>query len=192
MKTHSEKIAEKSIWHFIKLPDYFSMSSLACSLISMNLASAGYFNVAALLILGSVLLDGMDGIVARFIKRQGRFGAELDSIADVVAFGVAPAVFLFCLGINRPTDFILLVLFVISSSLRLSRFNILKVKGHHFIGLPTTSNGIMIPLLYFILLSAKADWFVMQIVFLLWVSASTYLMTSRLVFPKPYIGRKTK
>jgi CDP-diacylglycerol--serine O-phosphatidyltransferase len=177
----------KSIWRFLALPDYFSLASLSCSLIAMNISTKNHFAGAALLIMASAVLDGMDGIVARFINRRGRFGAELDSIADVIAFGVAPAVFLFSLGLNRNIDFIILVLFVIASALRLARFNILKMKGHYFIGLPTTANGIIIPALYFILVYFKADWFITQITFLFWLSVSLLLMTSRITVPKPHL-----
>ena len=192
MKNKEIDFHRKSIWYFIKAPDYFSMASLSCSLIAMNLSTKNGFAVAGLLIMISVILDGLDGIVARFTRRRGRFGAELDSIADVVAFGVAPAVFLFNLGINRDVDFLILVFFVLASALRLARFNILKTKGHYFIGLPTTANGIMVPVLYYILVFFKADWFISQITYLLWLTFSLFMMTSRVIVPKPYFGPSKK
>jgi len=179
---------EESIWHFVDLPDYFSLTSIAFSLLSMDLSIKGEFEWAVFFIFISGLLDSFDGMVARFINRRGQFGAELDSIADVVAFGVAPAVFGYCIGLSRPLDFILLTFFVLSSALRLARFNIMKVAGDYFIGIPTTSNGFVIPLLFFILKLSEANWAVYQVVFLCWFAFATIMMISTLKVPKPHIG----
>jgi CDP-diacylglycerol--serine O-phosphatidyltransferase len=188
MKKNQKDTIHKGISSFVKLPDYFSLASLSLSLLSMALAYNLKFDLAAILIVISALLDGMDGIAARLIHRRGRFGAELDSIADVIAFGVAPAVFAYCLGLKGLPELFLLIAFVLASALRLARFNIMKVRGHYFIGLPTTSNGVIIPAIYFILELTKASWPVTQIVMLCWFAFSTVLMISTLRVPKPQIG----
>jgi len=179
---------QKSILHFIDLPDYFSLTSIAFSLLSMDLATKGEFEWAVFFIFASGVLDSFDGMVARLIHRRGQFGAELDSIADVIAFGVAPAIFAYCIGLSRPLDFALLTFFVLASALRLARFNIMKVAGHYFIGIPTTANGFVVPLLFLLLKLADANWPVYQLTFLCWFAFSTIMMISTFKVAKPHLG----
>lgn len=81
-----------------------------------------------------------------------------------------------------------MILFVLAGALRLARFNVLKVRGHVFVGLPTTANGVIVPLLYFILQFNHADWFWTQTTFLVWFVFSTILTISIVRVPKPHIG----
>jgi CDP-diacylglycerol--serine O-phosphatidyltransferase len=178
----------ESIWYFIKLPDYLSLASIACSIYSIINSFNNNFGLAASLIVASAVFDAFDGVVARLIHRTGNFGVELDSIADVVAFGAAPAILGYCMGLDHPMEVMLLVAFVLASAMRLARFNILKVRGHYFIGMPTTANGWLIPLIYLILTSINVEWPIAQLIYLLWFGFSTILMISILKVPKPKIG----
>ena len=181
-------LESESIWYFVKLPDYLSLASIACSIVAIISAFNGQFGRATLLILASAVFDAFDGVVARLIHRTGNFGVELDSIADVVAFGAAPAILGYCMGLKHPLEVALLVAFVLASAMRLARFNILKVRGHYFIGMPTTANGWLIPLIYLILSVNNIDWAIAQLIYLLWFGFSTILMISILKVPKPSLG----
>ena len=104
------------------------------------------------------LLDGIDGRVARLLKASSRFGAELDSLADFVNFGVAPAflVFNWGLGSLKSLGWICVMIFALASALRLARFNVAaeeeppKWQAAYFIGMPTPAAAIVVLLPIFI------------------------------------------
>lgn len=107
------------------IPNAITVSALGFGLTGIRFATTGEFEKAALTILLAGFLDGIDGRVARLLKGQSRFGAELDSLADNVSFGVAPAFILFLWSLQdlpRLGWFASLV-FAISCALRLARFN---------------------------------------------------------------------
>jgi CDP-diacylglycerol--serine O-phosphatidyltransferase len=106
----------------------------------------------------AALLDGIDGRVARLLKASSRFGAELDSLADFVNFGVAPAflVFNWGLGSLKSLGWICVMIFALASALRLARFNVAaddeppKWQAAYFIGMPTPAAAIVVLLPIFI------------------------------------------
>jgi CDP-diacylglycerol--serine O-phosphatidyltransferase len=129
------------------LPNLFTVSSIFCGFYACTLAAAGeshpdrYYQ-AALAILFAIFFDAFDGRVARLTKTQSEFGMQLDSLADVVSFGVAPALLLYKWAL-QPLGFwgiLLAFLFTACGALRLARFNVLanRHKGAlaFFIGLP--------------------------------------------------------
>ena len=113
------------------------------------------FLVASLLILAGVLFDWLDGKAARAFGEVSPLGGELDSLSDLVTFGVAPAVMVATISPGF-LSYVAGALFVISAALRLARFNVQHEKGV-FVGVPTTANGYLLPLLVF--LSAPLSWF---------------------------------
>lgn len=80
------------------LPNLFTLLSLCAGLTAIRMAIEHKFDAAVLLIVAAALIDGIDGRLARALKVQSRFGAELDSLADTVNFGVAPAIILYVWG----------------------------------------------------------------------------------------------
>ncbi len=140
------------MYKLIKLPDLFSLLNLFCGLASIYNSYIGKFNAAAVFLLLCVLFDGIDGKIARLIKREGNFGKQLDSLSDIISFGVAPSMFGYAL-LNQVTNNIFLTItffvFIAAGVLRLARYNISK-KQDYFRGIPITTNGILIPLLYFL------------------------------------------
>lgn len=127
------------------LPHLFTLFNLTFGVIGIILAAREEFYKAALMVIGSLIADGLDGRVARWVKSDGEFGRELDSLADVVAFGVAPSVIIFGAGLQYwgAYGWIIAVLFPICGALRLARFNIIKTSGF-FVGLPITAGGSII------------------------------------------------
>lgn len=113
------------------------------------------FFLAASFILAGVLCDWLDGKAARAFGEESPLGRELDSLSDLVSFGVAPAVLV---AMIEPSflSFGAGALFVLSAALRLGRFNVQQEKGM-FVGVPTTANGIILPALIF--LGAPEAWF---------------------------------
>ncbi|MFH1848941.1 MAG: CDP-diacylglycerol--serine O-phosphatidyltransferase [archaeon] len=135
----------------IKLPDFVTLLNAAMGLLSVFCSLRGLYHTAAYLILAAVLFDYLDGKIARFSKKANDFGRELDSLADITSFGVAPAALGFALitGVHAYVVASVLTLYVSCGILRLARYNITHMEG--FEGMPITINGILLPL--FVLLN---------------------------------------
>lgn len=130
------------------LPNLFTVSSIFCGFYALTLcageAGPAQMYQAALAIFFGVLFDGFDGRVARLTKTQSQFGMELDSLADVISFGVAPAMLVYKWAL-QPLGFIgifISFMFAACGALRLARFNVLAQRSPHggasafFVGLP--------------------------------------------------------
>jgi CDP-diacylglycerol--serine O-phosphatidyltransferase len=122
------------------LPTLFTVGNLFCGYLSIWSSIRGTFETSALLIIGAAVLDALDGRIARLTNSTSKFGEEYDSLADLVSFGVAPAVLAHSWGL---ADFARLgwmasFLFVVCGSMRLARFNIQTrvVDKRYFVGLP--------------------------------------------------------
>src|SRR5947208_3766426 len=125
----------------IVVPSLFTLFNLFFGIWSMVLASRGDFCRAGWYIFAGGILDALDGRVARLSRTGTRFGAELDSLVDVVSFGVAPAFLIYQLEFAAAgsAEWIFCYFYVMSATIRLARLNITQA-GHskpHFVGLPT-------------------------------------------------------
>lgn len=148
-------------WRYV-VPNALTSASLVLGLFVMLAASEGRFLDAAWLMVWCVLLDKADGTSARLLHATSKFGTQLDSLADLVVFGVAPAGSLMLLSRARPELFEVygsfglvpaaLALFVVCSALRLAKFNVLaEDEGPSvFYGMPTTLAGGLLALLLLI------------------------------------------
>lgn len=149
------------------IPNGITLLNLFSGSLSIVAAFEGRLELAGLLVIVSGLLDFLDGFTARLIGVYTQLGKELDSLSDVVSFGVAPAVVLFhllrkSLGIDSchgifDGHIILAVPFLVAvfSSLRLGLFNIDERQTSSFIGLPTPANAFLIVGLVF---GANSNW----------------------------------
>ncbi|MFH1438985.1 MAG: CDP-diacylglycerol--serine O-phosphatidyltransferase [Candidatus Woesearchaeota archaeon] len=134
----------------LKIADFLTLANAICGLLAIIFAIYGVFNLAAVLILFAAVFDFFDGKVARFSKKSNDLGKQLDSLADVVSFGVAPAVIGYMLGIKSWYGIAALAFYLACGVLRLARFNITDsklVKG--FEGVPITAGGLIIAILVF-------------------------------------------
>ena len=106
-------------------PNMITLMALCLGLTAIRLAFEGKFEPAVIAIVAAAFLDGIDGRVARMLKGTSRFGAELDSLADFVNFGCAPALILYGFALNdlRSVGWIVALIFAIAMALRLARFN---------------------------------------------------------------------
>ena len=125
--------------HLSILPNACTSMNLLCGYLSVVMTSQGEFLAAGWLIMLANIFDILDGRLARLTSVESRFGAELDSLADLVSFGVAPAFLIYTryLEHDRVLGLIVTGIFVLCGALRLARFNVTP-PGHHdvFQGLP--------------------------------------------------------
>lgn len=129
------------------IPNLFTIGNLSLGVIAIILAfnnETNSSNTAALLVIIAMLLDGLDGRVARALNAQSEFGKELDSLSDVISFGVAPAFIMYQAafqGISPAMAWIVTAIFPICGALRLARFNVIDGIPGYFIGLPIPAAG---------------------------------------------------
>ena len=127
--------------------DGLTLSNAMFGLLSIFSTITGHYRGACYFLLLAVAMDLLDGKVARRFGRSTEIGKELDSLADIVSFGVAPAVLGFVLA-ERIGIVIPLILFLSCGIIRLAKFNVQLVVGYYF-GMPITVNGVIFPALYF-------------------------------------------
>lgn len=127
------------------LPNLFTTASLFAGFLSITMAFAGNFDDAAWAILFSALMDGLDGKVARLTGSASQFGVEYDSLADAIAFGVAPGVLAWAWQLHHfgRLGLAAAFLFAACGALRLARFNVsvATTSKRFFIGLPIPAGG---------------------------------------------------
>jgi len=144
------------------IPNLLTCCNIVLGTLSIMFAGKGYLNVAALLIIGAATFDFLDGLVARLLRVTSAIGADLDSLADIVSFGVAPAAIFyvwmdFCFSNLSPElQFFPLTLLpyfafliVPFSAYRLAKFNHDERQQYEFYGLPTPANAFFIAFLPF-------------------------------------------
>lgn len=129
------------------IPNIFTIGNLFLGIVSIILVSNDRPELGAILILTAMMLDGLDGRVARALNVQSEFGKELDSLSDVISFGVAPAFILYSVAFSDPGTlspgiaWIVTAIFPICGALRLARFNVIEGIPGYFIGLPIPAAG---------------------------------------------------
>jgi CDP-diacylglycerol--serine O-phosphatidyltransferase len=138
------------------LPNLFTVLSLCAGLTAIRMAIEKQWDYAVWLVVFAALLDGVDGRMARALKAQSKFGAELDSLADHVNFGVAPAhiQFMWSLSSIKGFGWIVAMIFAAAMGLRLARFNASievekpKWQSNYFTGMPAPAGALtaMLPL----------------------------------------------
>lgn len=133
------------------LPSAFTLGNLFFGFWAIVAAIRGDFNLAAWLIFAAGVADALDGRIARFVRTGSPFGVELDSLIDLVSFGVAPALLIYKLLLETgPWSWTLSFIFVAAVAVRLARFNI-EQGGHahlHFHGLPSPAAGVALAAFY--------------------------------------------
>ncbi len=130
------------------LPNLFTAASIFTAVIAIVSAINGNFEKSAWLIFLSLVFDGLDGRVARLTHTTSRFGVEFDSLADLVAFGVAPALLLYFYAGHEygKLGILVMALYIIFGAIRLARFNIMSPNTDPtvFIGVPIPAAAIFV------------------------------------------------
>ena len=163
------------------LPALFTAGNIFCGFLSLDASARGAFETAAILIFVAAFFDGIDGRVARLTGTTSAFGEQLDSLCDVVSFGVAPAFLVYNWGLSAFGRAGLLVsfLFAVCGASRLARFNVQihVVDKRWFVGLPIPSAaGALCGLIWAVPASELTD--SLRVIFLGVTAALAFLMVS--------------
>ena len=135
------------------VPNFITLLAICAGLTAIRLSTEGRMELAVAAIVFAAVLDGLDGRVARMIKGQSKFGAELDSLADFVNFGVAPGLILYFWQLHELNNvgWIAAMIFAISGGLRLARFNATMddpnkpaFAANYFTGVPAPAGAITV------------------------------------------------
>ena len=149
-KNNLKIIADKKNARVI-LPNMLTLIGVCIGLTSIRFALDGKFEFAIIAIIFAALIDGLDGRIARLIKGTSKVGKELDSLTDMISFGVAPAFIMFFWKLNTLGRFgwLVCLIYVICVALRLARFNVNSNqdpswKDSFFEGVPSPAGGILV------------------------------------------------
>ncbi|CDQ42664.1 CDP-diacylglycerol--serine o-phosphatidyltransferase PssA [Mycolicibacterium neoaurum] len=169
------------------LPSATTVLAICCGLTSIKFALDGQPHIALALIGAAAVLDGIDGGIARALDAQSRMGAEIDSLADAVNFGVAPALVVYVTLLpTSPVGWIFALLYAVCIVLRLARFNALlddtskpAYTRQYFTGMPAPCGavGVIGPLAA--MLQFGEGWWTSQWFVCLWFAANATLLVSR-------------
>ena len=139
------------------LPNTLTLIGVCIGLTSINFALNGNYKLSIIAILLAAIIDGLDGRIARLIRGTSKVGKELDSLTDVISFGVAPAFIMYFWQLNSlgKVGWLISLIYVVCVALRLARFNVNSVgepswRDNFFEGIPSPAGGILVlsPLIY--------------------------------------------
>ena len=184
----------------VLLPNLITLLALCAGLTAIRLAIESKLELALAAIVFAAVLDGIDGRVARMLKGTSRFGAELDSLADFVNFGVAPALILYFWGLHelKSAGWIAALVFAICAALRLARFNVMiddpdkpAWAGNFFTGIPAPAGALTVLLPIYLYFLGVSNGLVTAWVTLFYTLGIGLLMVSRLpVFSGKRVGKR--
>lgn len=163
------------------IPCAFTLANLLLGVISLVFTMDDEFIIAAASILLAMILDGMDGRLARRLDATSPFGKELDSLADLVSFGVAPAIMVYALKMKAfgIAGLIICIVFALCGAVRLARFNVLNI-SNYFVGVPITAAGSLVALIVLVGTRVSIPLMFYPVVMLV----LAYLMVSNFKIPK--------
>lgn len=173
----------------VLIPNLITLMALAAGLTSVRFAIEGRLEHAALAVVAAALLDGIDGRIARLLKGTSRFGAELDSLADFVSFGCAPALILYFWKLHalKSLGWLACLLLAFAMALRLARFNVMIDSPDkpawtraYAVGVPAPAGAMLVLLPLYVALSGFPAFPGDSVPILLWTVASAALCVSRL------------
>jgi len=172
----------------VLVPNLITLLALCAGLTAIRFAVEGKLEWSLGAIVFAAVLDGIDGRVARLLKGTSRFGAELDSLADFVNFGVAPALILYFWTLHdlKSAGWIAALVFAIAAGLRLARFNVMiddpnrpAWAGNFFVGIPAPAGAITVLLPVYMHFLDMPVTVIPQVTFV-YTLAIAFLMVSRL------------
>ena len=135
------------------VPNIITALAICAGLTGIRLAFEQRFELAVAMVLLAAFLDAIDGRAARLLKSTSKFGAQMDSLADIVNFGVAPALVLYAYLLEQMKSFgwIAAIVYVIAAGLRLARFNVMEEDGvkaswqsEYFVGIPAPGGAMLL------------------------------------------------
>lgn len=173
------------------VPNLVTILGMCAGLSAIRYTFDGRFELAAGLIIVAALMDGMDGLLARKLNAASSFGAELDSFADFVSFGVAPGVLVFgyaLAGEMAGLGWVFVLVFAVCACLRLARFNLARVtpdeaSARYFVGVPAPAGAMLGLLPVYAGLAGLLDPSSIPLLVALYLGGVGLLMVSRLPTP---------
>lgn len=169
------------------LPNLFTFANLSCGVYSIIMLFQGKLKMACLFIIIAGIIDRYDGKIARMLNVSSELGKELDSLADLVSFGVAPALVVFIYQDFATSlsifGYLLVVLFPIAGAFRLARYNTSQFDGE-FTGVPITLCGGFLALYALILMYSTSSPMKLLGVTVILILILSYLMVSKIKLPK--------
>ena len=185
-----ERLEDLSISKLV--PSSITLLALASGVTAIRFAMHGEWTSAVAFIIASMILDMLDGRAARLLGADSRFGAQLDSLADLVSFGVAPAIILYMWSLQQIGDrgWIAALVFCAASAIRLARFHVESVRAEgatksnpYFTGLPTPAAACMVLLPLLISFQWDDSVMIRPWVSVVFIAVTSLLMVSRLPTP---------
>jgi CDP-diacylglycerol--serine O-phosphatidyltransferase len=184
------------------LPNVVTLLSLCAGLTSIRMSIEMRYDWAIFAVAIAAALDGIDGQVARFLKSASRFGAELDSLADFVNFGVAPAILLYVWALDDAGSigWIVALVFAICAALRLARFNVAAFgpekpewQSWYFVGVPAPAGAMIVFLPVYVEFVGAPHGLHTTPIVIVYTLAIAILMVSRLpTWSSKLIGRRIR
>lgn len=135
------------------IPNLITVLAICAGMTGIRLAFENHIQMAVAMVLVAAFLDGIDGRVARLLKAQSKFGAQMDSLADIINFGVAPALVLYVFILDQARSFgwIAAIVFAVAAGLRLARFNVISEsatksawESYYFVGVPAPAGALLV------------------------------------------------
>lgn len=164
------------------VPNIFTLSNMSCGILSILMSFDSNYKLAAIFILLAGIFDRYDGKIARFLNVDGELGKELDSLCDLVSFGVAPSILIFSIynfaGLG-PIGYLMVLVFPVAGACRLAKYNITDFDGV-FSGIPITVTGTFLALYAFFMFNRASNLGPTMCLMVL----LSYLMVSKFKFKK--------
>lgn len=173
------------------LPNLMTIGAICAGLTAIRFAIQDKFEIAVALILVAAVLDGLDGVVARLLKSESAIGAELDSLADFLNFGIAPALllYLWALQDTRSEGWIAVLVYAVCCVMRLARFNVgakSALSGEaktFFTGIPAPAGALIVMFPYYVTKLTLGDAIAPSLVVSLQMLIAGLLMVSHIPSP---------
>jgi len=137
----------------LMVPNLITVLAICAGLTGIRLAFEDRYELAVAMVLVAAFLDGVDGRIARMMRATSKFGAQMDSLADIVNFGVAPALVLYVYVLNQAHSlgWIAALIYAIAAGLRLARFNVMAERDNkaswqseYFVGVPAPAGAMLV------------------------------------------------
>lgn len=173
------------------VPNVVTILGMCAGLSAIRYTFAERYELAAALIIVAAILDGLDGLLARKLNASTSFGAELDSFADFVSFGVAPGILVYGYALNGMAagfGWVFVLIFAVCACLRLARFNLSRGDGdggmiRHFVGVPAPAGAMLGLLPVYLGLAGWLDPATIPVPVAIYLGSIGLLMISRLPTP---------
>lgn len=156
-----------------QLANIVTLFNLSLGIVAILLVLQGHGHMSLMFIFFAAIFDRFDGMIARHYHTESAFGKELDSLSDLVSFGVAPAILIYDAALSNTLWIGLsaVIFYILAGAVRLARYNVEEFDGS-FYGLPITAAGVLLTLSYFAVPYIAAPYFIILMAVLSWLMVS--------------------